>query len=99
MLELGEYTDNLHEKVGEEVVKNQINELIIVGKLAIHIAKRAKELGMPEENIIECENTKEATKELKKYLKKGDIVLLKASNAMKFNTILEYLDETEENRQ
>lgn len=93
MLELGEYTENLHEKVGEEIVKNQIDELIIVGKLAIHIAKRAKELGMPRENIIECENTEEATKELKKHLKKGNVVLLKASNAMKFNTILENLDE------
>ena len=39
MLELGEYAEELHEKVGEEVVKNKIDILITVGKLAKNIAK------------------------------------------------------------
>ena len=91
MLELGEYTKELHEKVGEEVVKNKIDKLIIVGEYAKNIVKRAKELGMAQNNIIECEDTYKATEELRRCLKKGDVVLLKASNAMKFNIILENL--------
>ena len=40
MLELGDYSKQLHEKVGEEVVKNNIDVLITVGKEAKNIAKK-----------------------------------------------------------
>ena len=41
MLELGEYSQKLHEKVGEEVCQNKIDILICSGKNAKYIAKRA----------------------------------------------------------
>lgn len=87
MLELGEYAEELHEKVGEEVVKNKIDILITVGKLAKNIAKRAKEMGL--KNIYSVENNEEAVLILNKILSEGDLILLKASNAMNFSKILE----------
>ena len=93
MLELGEYSQELHEKVGEEVYKNEIDKLIIVGELSKSIAKKARELGMKEEDIIECDKTMEAAEAIEKIINNGDIVLLKASNAMKFNEILDYLNK------
>lgn len=42
MLELGEYSKELHEKVGLEVAKNKIDILITVGKEAENIARVAK---------------------------------------------------------
>lgn len=42
MLELGEYSEELHKKVGEEVAKNRINLLICVGEQSENIAKEAE---------------------------------------------------------
>ena len=33
MLELGEYSEELHKKVGEEILKNKIDILITVGEM------------------------------------------------------------------
>lgn len=93
MLELGDYAKELHEKVGEEVAKNKIDILIAVGDLSKYIMKKAEELGMPKENITHCIDAEEAAIKLEKILEKGDRVLLKASNAMKFNIIVEKLSE------
>ena len=87
MLELGEYTKELHEKVGEEVVKNKIDVLITVGEFAEEIANKAEELGMRE--IFKFENIENATKHIQSYVQKGDLILLKASNSMNFSKILE----------
>ena len=91
MLELGEYAKDLHEKVGEEVVKNKIDILICVGNLAKNIAIKCKNLGMNDENIIYLDNKEEAIKLLNSILKENDNVLLKASNSMKFYEILDYI--------
>lgn len=87
MLELGEFSKQLHKDVGTEVYNNNIDLLITVGPLAKHIAQTAKQLGTKE--VYECENNAEAIKILKNTIKEGDLILLKASNAMHFGEILE----------
>lgn len=87
MLELGDYTKELHEKVGEEVVKNKIDILITVGEYAKEIANKAKSLGMKE--VFEFENTDDAVKCIKENMKSEDLILLKASNSMNFSRILD----------
>lgn len=87
MLELGDYTKELHEKVGEEVIKNRIDILITVGEYAKEIANKAKSLGMKE--VFEFENTDDAIKCIKENMKSNDLILLKASNSMNFSRILD----------
>ena len=87
MLELGDFTKDLHEMVGEEVQKNKIDILITVGEHSKNIARKAKECGMDKDNIYICENNEEAIQIIKKIAKKGDAVLLKASNSMNFEQI------------
>lgn len=89
MLELGNYSKNLHEKVGEEIVKNKIDILVTVGEESKNIVNKAIELGMNKENICHFDTNKEAIKNLKEILKPEDAVLIKASNAMHFNKIVE----------
>lgn len=89
MLELGEFSKELHEKVGKEVAKNKIDILITVGKEAKNIAKVAKEGGT--KNVYIFENNKEAIEKLKEILNKEDIILIKASNSMNFKEIGENL--------
>ena len=86
MLELGEYSKELHEKVGEEVVKNKIDILITVGKEARQIAKISKE---KVKEIIECDTNDEAIESINKIKQENDAILLKASNGMHFGKILE----------
>ena len=87
MLELGEYSKKLHEKVGEEVWLNKIDLLICVGEEAKNIAKKAEEKGMKKENIFQCKTNEEAILILQKELKKEDAILLKASNSLNFTQI------------
>ena len=91
MLELGEFSQKLHEKVGEEVVKNKIDILVTVGKEAIHIANTAKEKGLNE--IYICKNNNEAVEILNNNIQENDLILLKASNGMKFGEILEGINK------
>ena len=89
MLELGEFSKELHERVGEEVQKNKIDILITVGDCARDIARKAQECGMDKEKIYICNSNDEAIELLKKLAKEGDAVLLKASNGMNFEQIFQ----------
>ena len=86
MLELGDYSKELHEKVGEEVVKNKIDILITVGKEAKQIAKISEG---KIKGIIECNTNEEAIENINKIKQENDAILLKASNGMHFGEILE----------
>ncbi len=87
MLELGEFSKELHEKVGEEVVKNNIDILIAVGELAKDIANKAINEGISKEKVYMCEKNSEAIETIRKIAKSGDAILLKASNGLNFQEI------------
>ena len=91
MFELGEYSKELHEKVGEEVAKNNIDVLICCGDNAKYIAQAAKNNGIDENNIYYFNEKNEVQEFIKKIWKKGDAILFKASNGMKFFEIVEAL--------
>jgi len=86
MLELGEFSEELHRKVGEEVAKNKIDVLIAIGDLSIDIYNAAKGLGVQE--VFKCKNNEEGIELIKKILKKEDTILFKASNRMNFEEII-----------
>lgn len=90
MLELGEYSKQLHEKVGEEILKNDIDILITVGKEAKYIAEVAKQ---KMKDVIECETNEKAADTINKIKKENDSILFKASNGMKFGEIIEKIQE------
>ncbi|MBQ2938721.1 MAG: UDP-N-acetylmuramoyl-tripeptide--D-alanyl-D-alanine ligase [Clostridia bacterium] len=91
MFELGEYSKELHEKVGEEVAKNGINVLICAGENAKNIVDSAKKSGMSESDIYYFEDKSEIEEFIKKNWRKGDSILFKASNGMRFFEIAESL--------
>ena len=93
MLELGEFSKKLHEKVGEEVAKNHIDILICVGEESKNIAKGAHENGVKTENIFHFPNNQEAILFLKKELQQEDVVLIKASNGLHFSEICDAICE------
>ncbi len=89
MFELGKYEKELHEKVGEEVAKNNIDILITVGDTAKYIASKAIDNGMDEKCVYKFDLKQDAIEKIKQIAKENDIVLVKASNGMKFDEIVE----------
>lgn len=88
MLELGEFSEELHKKVGEVIVENKIDILVTVGEMGRVISDTAKANGI---KIYQYSNNEEVVKVAKEILQEGDIVLVKASNGMKFKQIVEGL--------
>ena len=97
MFELGEYSKELHEKVGKEVVKNNIDILICNGENAKYIVQEAERQGMKKENIYYVKEKKEIIELLRDVLKINDVVLFKASNGMRFFELVEKLKESYQN--
>lgn len=89
MFELGEYSKQLHENVGKEVVKNNIDILICNGDNSKDIVESAKKEGMNKDNIYYFKNKEDIEKFIKENWKNGDSILFKASNGMRFFEIAE----------
>ncbi len=86
MLELGEYSEELHRKVGNCI--EGIDILYTVGDLSRYIAENAK-----ISNVIRCKTNEEAILKIKETMSPNDVILIKASNSMKFSEIAEALKE------
>ena len=89
MFELGDYSEELHRKVGKEVAKNNIDILMCTGENAKYIADAAKDEGM--KNVLYFNDKEEMYTKLKDIIQKDDVVLFKASNGMKFFELVEKL--------
>ena len=89
MFELGEYSEKLHRDVGKEVAENNIDILICTGNNSKYIIEEAKK----NKNIQTyfMNNNEQIVEDLKQKLTKGDVVLVKASNGMKFFEICQKL--------
>ena len=91
MLELGEYTKQLHEQVGKEVYENKIDIVMLSGEYAKYIENEAKKQGMKQENIYYFEKKESILEKLEEIVKPGDVILFKASNGMKIFELAEKL--------
>ncbi|MCK9344550.1 MAG: UDP-N-acetylmuramoyl-tripeptide--D-alanyl-D-alanine ligase [Candidatus Pacebacteria bacterium] len=88
MLELGKYTIDEHKKLGSQA-GSFADIIIAVGPRARYIVEGALGNDMDERNILEFDNSKEAGKTLEGLLKEGDIVLVKGSQGMRMERIVE----------
>jgi UDP-N-acetylmuramoyl-tripeptide--D-alanyl-D-alanine ligase len=89
MLELGEYSQILHEELGECARIYGIDILVTIGNQAKHISKKAAESGM--KNTVHFYNNICAADYLKSILKDGDLILFKGSRGMKLESIIDIL--------
>ena len=91
MLELGDFSKELHEKVGKEVAKNNVDILIVSGENSKYIAEKAIKDGMNKENVYYFDNGDKIYNFIKKIWRDGDCILFKASNGMRFFEIADKL--------
>ena len=88
VLELGKFSEKMHQQMGEEVVNNNIDMLVTVGKEAKIIASTVKNK-TEEIEVLSFDNNIDASKFLKELMKKDDVILVKASHGMHFEEIVE----------
>jgi len=88
MLELGDYTEEMHRQVGEEVVKNGIDYLVTVGSKALDIAKGAQAAGMSADKMFDFDKSEEAGRFVQDRMAKGDILLIKGSQGVRMEKIV-----------
>ena len=96
MLALGNDSPALHRKVGEHLPQKKIDCLFTLGQEADQIAVGARQKGMTSEQIEKnpFQDAPEKTAQaLLKTLKKGDVVLFKASRAIGMERVIDYLKE------
>ncbi len=95
MINLGDFSYECHQKVGEAIVKNHIDLVILVGKEVGPIAEVTTANGIPTYSF---NTNEEAIAKAKKIMKKGDCVLIKASNDLQFieivNRLTKFLKES-----
>lgn len=88
MLELGKFASSEHHRIGELVTKSA-DKLITVGVRSRKIAEGALATGMDEADILQYESVDRAGKELQNILEPGDVVLVKASQGIRAERIVE----------
>ena len=90
VLELGEFSKEMHQKMGEEVINNNIDILITVGKEAKTIANTVKNEKI---EVYSFDNNVDAINLLKELIQENDVILVKASNGMHFIEIVEEIKQ------
>jgi UDP-N-acetylmuramoyl-tripeptide--D-alanyl-D-alanine ligase len=89
MEELGAHSESAHAEVGRRAAELKIGQLFAIGKMASVTGKAARDAGLMR--VIELENVEAAMSAIGKFLKTGDVVLLKASRASRLERIAEIL--------
>ena len=92
MFELGKESPAAHLEVGRYAVEKKPDLLIAVGKDAGYIAQGAASLG--DSHVLRYETREDLEKEVRKIIRPGDTVLVKASRGMEMEkTVKEILKE------
>jgi UDP-N-acetylmuramoyl-tripeptide--D-alanyl-D-alanine ligase len=101
MLELGKHTIEAHKNIGK-IAKENLNGkedvLMVVGPRARSIKEGAIEAGMNKELIFEFLNSRETGNFVKTFIKKDDIVLVKGSQGMRMERVVEEILLDKENK-
>ena len=90
MAELGENELELHRETGRYAARCGLRCLVCIGERSRAMAEAAKEEA-PGLSIIWLPDPETFLRQKEEYLKEGDVILVKASHSMKFETIVQAL--------
>ncbi len=89
MLELGSQSRLWHERMGKIVAKTNIDVVLTTGPEAYYLAEQIKKTN--HRLCFHCPNLEEVHEHLRRLCRKGDVVLVKGSRAMKMEQTVEFL--------
>ena len=88
MLELGKYAVAEHKRIGA-LAGGVCDTLLCVGVRARYMAEGAEAGGLSEKNIFQFDDAREAGKFLEQLIKTGDVILVKGSQSMRMERVVE----------
>lgn len=88
ILELGNFSKDIHLKLGEIFKDLEFDVIIAFGNDIKYLIENAKKY---VNNIYYCKDSIDAEKKLREIIKENDVIYFKGSNGMKVNTIVENL--------
>lgn len=88
MMELGQYSIKEHERLGA-LAHESATLLMTIGVRARGFAKGALEDGMSEKKILQYDDAETAGRELQALIKAGDVILVKASQSIRAEKVVE----------
>lgn len=95
MRELGKSSERYHREIGEFAAKCGLELLACVGKQATFFAEAAERAGMPVGAIARLKDSGAAAVQVPKWLRDGDLVLLKASRGIHLETVAQAIVEAQ----
>ena len=97
MFELGDFANQMHYEIGVYAIERKIDLVICIGDLSTKIYEGAtdhlKKLGINSKRAIYFKTKEDFLNVYSTMLKKGDIILVKASRGMYFEDIIEKLNK------
>ncbi len=91
MLELGNFTEEAHQRIGQKVSELSIDFLLAMGEKAPVVIESAIRHGFPMEKARIVENHSETISLLRQTIQNGDWILVKGSRGMAMEKIVEGL--------
>ena len=91
MLELGAASERYHREIGETAGKCGFALLACVGQDAKWMADAAEAAGMPRESVLRFPDSGTAAEHVRKIVREGDLVLVKASRGVKLEVVAKAL--------
>ena len=89
MLELGEYEEQLHRSLAKQIIDNNIDIVITVGPLTKKYLTDELQKNNYKKEVYSFNKSEDTYELLNKTLKENDIILLKGSNSMHINKIVD----------
>jgi UDP-N-acetylmuramoyl-tripeptide--D-alanyl-D-alanine ligase len=89
MAELGAQSEAAHEEAGRRAAEMGVGQLFAVGKMAAVTARGARQAGL--NRVLEFLDVETAAAAIKRFVRNGDVLLLKASRASRLERIAEML--------
>ncbi len=99
MKELGEFSKNEHERVGETLRVKDVWLLFAVGQEAKFIAEGARKSGFDSFKIFEFSDSTEAGEAVRNIIQEGDLILVKGSQSARMEKVVERIMAHPENKE
>lgn len=90
MMELGQHSVEQHKKIGR-LAASVCDVLVTSGVRSMTLANEALEAGMKATSVTHTEDSYKAGEHVKKILKKGDVILVKGSQSVRMERVIEMI--------
>ncbi len=89
MLELGDWAGRLHEEIGRDCGRYGFDKIFVTGDNREDFVRGLLETDN-DPDYVYCDDTEDVKNKLSDYIKEGDCILFKASNAFRFESLAAY---------